>query len=71
MRDDNPDTTQAIRILRDRGYDGMTVSGAIDILVGAGFRPSALSAVSIDDAIFWANQLRAARITTVPTRRAS
>lgn len=56
---DNPDTTAAIKILRGRGYHGITVSGAVDILVAAGFRPSRLTAVSLDDCIEWANLLRA------------
>jgi hypothetical protein len=66
MYDDNPDTTRAIRILRDTGWSNMTVSDAVERLIASGFRPSSLSAISIDDALFWAGELRAARITTVP-----
>jgi hypothetical protein len=66
MHDENPQTTEAIRLLRDWGFPGLTVSGAVEILVAKGFRPSNLTAVSIDDAIAWADILRGAGIKNVP-----
>jgi hypothetical protein len=58
MHADNPDTTRAIRILRDTGWSNMTVSDAVERLIANGFRPSALSAISLDDAIQAASNLR-------------
>lgn len=69
MHDDNPDTTRAIRILRDLGWATMTVSDAVECLISKGFRPSDLTAVSIDDAIEWATMLRSVGIVSVPARR--
>lgn len=71
MHDDNPNTTEAIRLLRDYGFPGMTVSGAVEILVSKGFRPSDLSAVSLDDAIQWSHVLRGVGIRSVPSNRSA